>query len=151
MYRVSKQFEFPAAHVLSKHPGRCRFPHGHNYRVEVTLVADGLDENDMVCDFHALKAILADFADSLDHSIMLNSADRVNCEGQERNPRRVLFDGRDPTTEVLAETIFKHLQARLRETRTQTARGVEYKISPNARLEKVTVWESSTARAEYQE
>lgn len=149
MFRVSKQFEFPAAHVLSKHPGRCRFPHGHNYRVEITLAADRLDENDMVCDFHALKAMLAEYLDSLDHAIMLNSTDQADRDAQKDNARCVLFENRDPTTEVLAQTIFEHLQARLRDTRIQTAKGVEYTISPHVRLEKVTVWESPTACAEY--
>ncbi len=151
MFRVSKQFEFPAAHVLSKHPGRCRFPHGHNYRVEVTLVAEALDENNMVCDFHALKAMLADDLDSLDHSIMLNSADAVNRKSQENNPRCVLFENEDPTSEVLAKTIFRHLQARLRQEKVKTVHGVEYRINPAVRLEKVRVWESLTAWAEYAE
>jgi len=151
MFRVSKQFEFPAAHVLSKHPGRCRFPHGHNYKVEVTLVAQSLDDHHMVCDFHALKAMLADYLDSLDHSIMLNSSDSVNCKSQENNPRCVLFDNVDPTSEVLAQTIFRYLQTRLGERSVKTAHGIEYKINSVVRLEKVRVWESSSSWAEYQE
>jgi 6-pyruvoyltetrahydropterin/6-carboxytetrahydropterin synthase len=150
MYRVSKQFEFPAAHVLSKHQGRCRFPHGHNYKVEITLTAEDLDENNMVCDFHAVKAMLKGYLDSLDHSIMLNSTDLVNRKSQENNPRCVLFENRDPTSEVLAETIYKHLASALAQTRVLTVEAVEYKINPNVRLEKVRVRESDTAWAEFQ-
>lgn len=149
MYRVSKQFEFPAAHVLSKHPGRCRFPHGHNYKVEISLTAEDLDENNMVCDFHAIKAMLKSYLDSLDHSIMLNSADHVNRKSQENNPRCVLFENRDPTSEVLAETIFRHLESALRNQTAITTDGVEYKINPKVKLEKVRVWESETAWAEF--
>jgi 6-pyruvoyltetrahydropterin/6-carboxytetrahydropterin synthase len=150
MYRVSKQFEFPAAHVLSKHKGRCRFPHGHNYKVEITLTAADLDENNMVCDFHAIKAMLKSYLGSLDHSIMLNSTDHVNRKSQENNPRCVLFEGRDPTSEVLAETIFRHLEAALRGPTVITVDEVEYKINPNVRLEKIRVRESDTAWAEFQ-
>jgi len=149
MYRVSKQFEFPAAHVLSKHPGRCRFPHGHNYRVEITLAADALDDHHMVCDFHAIKALLEEYLDSLDHSIMLNSTDQAGRRGQEGNPRCVVFEGRDPTSEVLAETIYRHVEGRLQQGRVTSRHGIEYTIGPSVRLEKVTVWESPTAWAEY--
>ncbi|MFA5863669.1 MAG: 6-carboxytetrahydropterin synthase [Phycisphaerae bacterium] len=151
MYRVSKQFEFPAAHVLSKHPGRCRYPHGHNYKVEITLAAKQLDPNDMVCDFHAISVMLKDCLDPFDHSIILNSNDLPNCQSQENNPRRILFEGKDPTTEVLAQTIFLHLKAKLAKTQSASSSGVEYKINPAVRVEKVKVWESPTSWAEYQE
>ena len=41
--------------MLSKHPDKCRFPHGHTRKVECVLVADTLDENEMVCDFKVVK------------------------------------------------------------------------------------------------
>ena len=142
MYRVSKQFEFPAGHVLSKHQGRCRFPHGHNYKVEITLTAEKLDQNDMVCDFDALKALVSEYLETLDHSIMLNSSDTENRKQQEKNPRRIIFENHDPTTEIIAEKIFKHLQSALTDSN-------KYKINPSVKLEKVKVWESSSAYAEY--
>ncbi len=151
MFRVNKQFEFQAAHVLSRHPGLCRFPHGHNYKVEITLCADRLDENNMVCDFQALKALLGQCLDKLDHSIMLNSSDQVNRKGQEGNPRCVLFEDKDPTSEVLAQTVFQFLREKLREGMVRTRTGIEFKINPAARLEKVRVWETSSSWAEYEE
>ena len=59
-YRVCKVFEVESGHMLSKHPDRCRFPHGHSRRVEVVVAADELDSHDMVCDFKALKLAIGD-------------------------------------------------------------------------------------------
>jgi 6-pyruvoyltetrahydropterin/6-carboxytetrahydropterin synthase len=150
MYRVNKQYEFQAAHVLSKHPGLCRFPHGHNYKVELTLIADHLDENNMVCDFQALKIILSECLGKLDHSILLNTADEAGIKSQAGNPRVNLFQDKDPTSEVVAETIFHFLSDRLKHRTAKSETGIEYRINPAVRLEKVRIWETSTTWAEYQ-
>lgn len=149
MYRICKHFEFQAAHVLSKHPGRCRFPHGHNYHVEVTLVADELDGNDMVCDFQALKAAVGAYLDTLDHAILLNSADQAAVRSQAENPRKVTFENADPSSEVLARAIFEQADRCLRQGEVIGPDGTRYALNPKARLEKVRVWETSSAWAEY--
>ena len=151
MYRICKEFEIQAAHVLSKHPGPCRFPHGHTYRIEVTVASDELDENDMVCDFGALRAVVEAYLSSLDHVIMINSADEETLRTQSGNPRKVVFDGRDPSSEVLAFEIFAHTQKHFHQGEVVTSEGVTFKLNPKARIEKVRVWESMTAWAEYQE
>ena len=151
MYRICKQFEIQAAHVLSKHPGPCRYPHGHTYRVEVTVAADALDEKDMVCDFHAVKLVVQEYLDRLDHAFLLNSADAGTCRAQAENPRKVIFENCDPSTEVLAREIFKHVKDRLRQGTVENSTGIRFTLNPRARLEKVRVWETSSAWAEYQE
>ena len=50
-YRICKSLEIENGHMLTKHPDKCRFPHGHTRRVEFVIEADELDENQMVCDF----------------------------------------------------------------------------------------------------
>ena len=48
--RVTKLFEFEAAHCLPGHigpdgePGKCSRPHGHSYKLEVTLYAPVVNE-----------------------------------------------------------------------------------------------------------
>ncbi len=149
MYRITKTFEFHASHVLSKHSGLCRYPHGHTYRVEVTLVAEQLDENDMVCDFGVLKAVVNEFLDVLDHSTILNSSDTASCLKEKDNPRKVILEGRDPSSETLAREIFVHVDRRLGEGSIQTPDGVAHNVNEHMSLEKVRVWESSTAWSEY--
>ena len=58
-FRIAKTFTVESGHLLTKHPGACKFPHGHSRTVEVVLTADTLDARDMVCDFKALKQMIA--------------------------------------------------------------------------------------------
>ena len=74
-YRVCKSFHVESGHMLSKHPGLCRFPHGHSRRVDVVLAASALDRNEMVCDFKTLKLAVSAFIGRFDHAMAVNSND----------------------------------------------------------------------------
>ena len=50
VYRICKSIELESGHLLSKHPGNCKFPHGHTRSVEMVFRAETLDANDMVLD-----------------------------------------------------------------------------------------------------
>lgn len=145
-YRIAKIFEIESGHLLSKHPEKCRFPHGHSRKVEVVLVADSLDANDMVCDFKAVKLMLADFLGRWDHALAINTADPQFAYFQKAYGERIVsFPDRDPTTEVMAKAIFDELARRLAEP---TASG-NYVIGPNVRVERIRVTETSSSWAEY--
>jgi len=150
VYRVCKAFEIESGHMLSKHPDRCRHPHGHSRRIEIVLASDRLDENDMVCDFHAIKLAVADFLDRLDHAMAINSADPLRAQIEGLSQRVVVIDGEDPTTEVLARRIHEHLEAQIRSGRTLTSpRGGTYRLPAHLRVERVRVGETPTSWAEY--
>lgn len=139
-FRISKSFEIESGHLLSKHPDKCRYPHGHSRTVEVVLAADQLDANDMVCDFQTVKSALATFLEKWDHALCLNTAD-PNFEFYRRTygERVIPFANTDPTTEVMAKTIFEELRRQLAGT-----------VSPSVvRIERVRVTETSTTWAEY--
>ncbi len=147
-YRIAKIFEIESGHLLSKHPEKCRFPHGHSRKVEVVLAADTLDANDMVCDFKAVKHILAAFLDRWDHALAINTADPQFAYFQKAYGERVVaFPDRDPTTEVMAKAIFDELATRL--AQSTTAGG--YTIGAGVRVERVRVTETSSSWAEYSE
>jgi 6-pyruvoyltetrahydropterin/6-carboxytetrahydropterin synthase len=60
---VTKEFRFEAAHHLPNHKGKCRRPHGHSYRLQISLrgpiiVAPGQSDDGMVMDFDDLKRIV---------------------------------------------------------------------------------------------
>ena len=74
-YRICKTFEIESGDMLTKHPDKCSFPHGHTREIEFVLEADALDENEMVCDFKIIKQIMADFLEALDHSMCINTDD----------------------------------------------------------------------------
>ena len=147
-YRICKTFEIESGHLLSKHPEKCRFPHGHSRRVEVVLAADELDANDMVCDFRAIKTALAAFLDSWDHALCVNTSDPQYAFYRATYGERVIaFDRTDPTSEVMARAVFDELTRRLAEAAADSS--PQAALLPRVRIERVRVTETSTSWAEY--
>lgn len=152
MYRVCKSFTVESGHLLSKHPGVCRFPHGHSRRVDVVLASERLDERDMVCDFKAIKLAVESFIERFDHSTAINSADpRLPLLREAGGERLVVFDNEDPTTEAMARAVFEHLAGVLarRESVRDPKSGIEYRFPEGVRVERVRVGETPTSWAEY--
>ena len=145
-YRIGKSFEIESGHILSKHPGKCRFPHGHSRKVEVVLVADTLDANDMVCDFKAVKLALGSFLDTWDHALALNTDDPNFAFYQEKHGARIIaFAHTDPTTEVMARTVYDEINRSL----PAANRSGDFAIPAGVRVERVRVTETSSSWAEY--
>lgn len=75
--RVTKEFSFEGAHALVNYDGKCRFIHGHSYRLFVTLKGSPKENNEdpksgMVIDFSELKAIINKIViDRFDHALIL--------------------------------------------------------------------------------
>lgn len=89
--RVTRSFRFEAAHQLPWHEGKCKFLHGHGYRLEVT-VEGPVGDHGVVVDFADLKTV-------------------VNREVIDRFDHRYLNDLIDnPTAELLAHECWKHLE-----------------------------------------
>lgn len=67
---IRRSFGFCASHIVRNCTSkRCATSlHGHNYRVEVFIGADSLDNGGMVLDFGLFKNQIADFIDGLDHA-----------------------------------------------------------------------------------
>ena len=134
--------------MLSKHPEKCRFPHGHSRKVEFVLEADSLDANEMVCDFKLIKELMADFLETYDHALCMNTEDAQYPALKAAYGERIIgFTAIDPTTEVMAAAIYRHFQARLAERAAQT--GQQYTIRPAVRIVSVRLWETSSSWAEY--
>jgi 6-pyruvoyltetrahydropterin/6-carboxytetrahydropterin synthase len=151
-YRICKSFTVESGHMLSKHPERCRFPHGHTRRIEVVVSSERLDANDMVLDFKVLRLALEDHIERYDHSMALNGDDPILKEMERIYPgSTIAFDGIDPTTEAIAKEIFDYTAKILREGFEATANsGVTYRIPAGAtRVERIRVWETPTSWAEY--
>ncbi len=149
-YRICKTIEIENGHMLTKHPDKCRFPHGHSRRVEIVLEADDLDDHGMVCDFKIVKEAVGEFLDGYDHALCINTQDPMfetlkNAYGD----RVVAFTDTEPTTEVLAETFFKAFRARLADYARRFP--TKYPLRPGVRLTRVRVWETSSSWAEYEE
>ena len=149
-FRIAKTFEVEYGHRLSKHPEKCRFPHGHSLRIEVVARGRELNDHDMVCDYKALKMLVVDVIERLDHAMALNSRD-PQLDGLAAVGERVLlFDDCDPTTEVLARWIFEQMAERMvADSAVQSPGGASYEIPEDLELERVRVWETSSSWGEY--
>lgn len=136
--------------MLSKHPERCKYPHGHSRRVELVLASPTLDERDMVCDFKWVKLAVKDFLDQFDHALCVNANDPILATLDRELARLVVFDEGDPTTELIAKRIFNHLNDRIEAGDSFTSdAGVTYTIGRQVRVERVRVGETPTSWAEY--
>lgn len=133
--------------MLHKHPGRCRFPHGHTRRVEVVVSSAVLDANDMVCDFKALKWAVFECVDRFDHAMAVNSRDPGLAGFTASKDRLVVFENVDPTTEVIAKHIYESVAQRI--GTAFMGGGVEYHLPATLVVERVRVSETGTTWAEY--
>lgn len=107
-YRICKSIELESGHLLSKHPGNCKFPHGHTRSVEMVFRADTLDANDMVVDFKAVKQMMGDFLQQFDHSLCVNTDDPNYAAFVAAYGERIIpFDREDPTSEVMGPHHFQ--------------------------------------------
>ena len=61
--------------MLTHHPDKCRFPHGHSRKVEMVIEADELDAGGMVCDFKIVRDAVGDYLESFDHALCVNTRD----------------------------------------------------------------------------
>ena len=153
-YRICKTFEIESAHILFRHPEKCKYPHGHSRVLEVVLRADKLDRADMVCDFKAVKLAIGTFIDSFDHAICVNSRDPLLPALKKRpGARLIIYTDHDPTTEVMAKHIFNYIRNALRrESRKLISRDKRrYRVSKSVKLERVRLWETRSSWAEYYE
>ncbi len=96
-YELSVEREFPAAHAI-RLGGELEPVHGHHWRIRATVGGDELDDEGLLCDFHAveraLDAILAPF---------------INRHFNDVPP----FDAANPTAELIARHIGDTLAASL--------------------------------------
>jgi len=112
--------EFAAAHTLREYPGACSRMHGHNWKVEVEVIAHTLDKTGMGVDFREIKNFTRDVTDKLDHRYL-----------NEIKP----FDEINPTAENIAAWIYSELEKKLNDDRVVVSA--------------VTLWETDRACVRY--
>jgi len=107
MYRITRQFHFCYGHRLLNYEGKCRFLHGHNGLVEITLEGERLDERGMLRDFGDIKASVQQWVDeNLDHRMLLRRDDPAVQPLLELDEPLVLLDV-NPTAENIARIIYE--------------------------------------------
>ena len=125
MYEVTVQDTFSSGHYLRDYYGKCENPHGHNYRVLVTLMGEQLEPNGLLLDFKILKRILQPTIQYLDH-FMINDLEP--------------FTTINPSAENIAKYFFDRVSGQLREM-----------TGGRVRVKDCTIWETDTSYATYYE
>jgi 6-pyruvoyltetrahydropterin/6-carboxytetrahydropterin synthase len=133
MYSITKEVYFCYGHRLMAHAGKCRHLHGHSVKASITVAAQELDRQGMVCDFADISATAADFIDrELDHNLLLHRDDPLVPMLREAGERFSLLD-EHPTAEFLARLIYEHVRGR------------------GFNVRSVALWETASAYATYSE
>ncbi|CAN2042329.1 putative 6-carboxy-5,6,7,8-tetrahydropterin synthase [Candidatus Magnetomoraceae bacterium gMMP-15] len=120
MYELKITTHFSAAHQLRMMKTKCENLHGHNWKIEVYVQGNDLDNVGLVIDFGVLKKHVASILDNLDHKF-LNELD--------------YFKDKNPSSENIAHYIAERVDASL------NIKGV--------RVSRVSAWESEDACATY--
>jgi len=120
MYHLTIQTHFAAAHNLLHYDGDCENLHGHNWKVEVTVSTENLDDAGLGIDFKILKKHTKKIMEFLDHKYL-----------NDLEP----FKEISPSSEHISKFIFDELVADLSDK--------------DVSVDKITVWESDNACASY--
>ena len=120
MYELGITTHFSAAHHLVAYPGACAVLHGHNWKIEVCVAGERLNDAGVLMDFGEIKAHLSDIMAALDHKF-LNELEYFNVD--------------NPSSENIAQYIAKSLQKEIDGSAVKVAR--------------VTAWESDSACATF--
>ncbi len=99
---------FDSAHRIYQHTAKCRFLHGHTYKVKVRAGGE-LNEWGMVADFGDLKKLIIEL---LDHKIILYKKDPILKQLKEAKQRVIALD-RNPTAENISKLIASRLMQNL--------------------------------------
>jgi 6-pyruvoyltetrahydropterin/6-carboxytetrahydropterin synthase len=125
MFEVTVDDSFAAGHYLRNYKGKCENPHGHNYKIRVTLAGAELDKAGLLLDFKDLREVMRHVIDRLDHQ-MINDIE----------PFTVI----NPSAENLAKYFYDESNARLKAA-----------TNGRVRVKDVTVFETENTTAKYSE
>ena len=100
MFEVMIEDSFAAAHRLLNYDGLCENQHGHNWKVQVQVEGDMLDDSGILVDFKILSNALNEVLNRLDHTD-LNSIEA--------------FKDLSPSSELIAKFIYKELKQTIKD------------------------------------
>ena len=120
MFDIFIKTHFAGAHHLRDYPGDCELPHGHNWKVEVCVGGEKLNQAGVLIDFGILKSHVHEIIQRLDHCFL----NELDC-----------FNRKAPSSENIAVFIADELKEKLDD--------------PNVHVTRVTTWESEDACSTY--
>ncbi|MEF9437774.1 MAG: 6-carboxytetrahydropterin synthase, partial [Candidatus Mariimomonas ferrooxydans] len=70
--------QFSSAHKLRGYKGKCENLHGHNWKVQVMVSSEKLNETGLVIDFDEFKKTVEELLSTLDHFVLNESPHYLN-------------------------------------------------------------------------
>jgi len=139
--RVTREFPFEMAHVLSGYDGPCRNVHGHSYRLFVTLSGTPVSDkqnpkNGMVIDFTDLKQIIKkEIINIFDHAVTVSSDYNAG------NPEAI--------KKLFGNTIIVDYQPTCENLVTDFAERIKKQLPDRVKLHSLKLCETATSFAEW--
>ena len=100
MYELTVERGFSSGHYLRNYKGKCENPHGHNYKVQITLRGETLDHAGLLLDFRDLKQVMRPVIDRLDHQMLNDLEPFTTLNPSAENLAKYFYD---ETNRQLAE------------------------------------------------
>jgi len=130
MFEIFVEETFAAGHALRGYRGKCENPHGHNYRLRITLQGPELDQTGLLYDFVHLKQVIHTVMEGVDHKFLNDQAP---------------FDKLNPSAENIAKYFYDEVSRLLHEGQSRP----EVSGRGSASIVRVDIWETDTTRASY--
>ncbi len=139
---IMKQIDFCAGHRLVGHGGKCENLHGHNYRLQLYVTAEQLDEVGRVIDFVQLRDLFKYWIDQhWDHGFVLAEFDRNAIDAVKQvQPNKLFLIPWNPTAENMVRYLMEYVAPEI-------VRNSQRRIS----VSKIILWETETSFAEMTE
>ena len=122
MFELKVETHFAAAHRLKMVAKKCENLHGHNWKIEVCVAGEKLNDAGVLIDFGELKQQISEIMVKLDHTFL--------------NELGYFSDAIPPSSENIAKFIADELEKSLNN-------------NSGIRVSRVTAWESEDACATY--
>lgn len=142
---VTKEFTFDAAHHLTDYYGKCEKPHGHTYKLQVTLTGK-LSSNGLLLDFVLLKKVVTKhILAKLDHSNLNDHFPNPTCE----LIASWIWDQLEPISKLLqAELTDLNLGQEIQQYLAEPITKINLdQFNDQIRLYEIKLWETATSFA----
>lgn len=111
MRYCTRIFEFDAGHRVVGHEGKCKYLHGHRYKLHAQFEAKDLDLVGRVIDFSTIKDRLGNWInENLDHTCILWSKDeKLGFMIESETGQKIYYINSNPTAENIANHILNDI------------------------------------------
>ena len=139
--RISKEFDFEAAHALWNYNGLCKSIHGHSYKLFVTIIGEPISDKKnpkygMLMDFGDIKKIInEEVISEFDHSLIVF--------------KEALSDSIQLTGEMYSRLILTAYQPTCENMTIDFANRIKEVLPNNVKLFSLKLFETATSYAEW--